>query len=163
MYLFDGNSKPIIIDNIFGPIVSEYMWILDLELKDFKLTQITVLEEIICPSFELQILGTRIILPATWYVLVYDPETSQLDVVQIADTAGREFTAFVYGPTLTHPLAGRITVTDYFIEHKNVGPLLNKGQMLCHPIGPNEWINVSPSDSYNKYLKDNIVGDLLGY
>ena len=52
-------------------------------------------------------------------------------------------------------------MTNYFVEYANVGPVLNKHQMLCHPIGPNEWVTVGPSDGFNKYLKDRIAGELF--
>lgn len=163
MFIFDDNNRPIIIDNIFSPIVTEYFWVLDFDTMDFKLTPCKNFRQTICPGFKVSIKGTEIILPTNWYVLIFDNDTSQLDVVQIKDVAGQEFTAFVYGPTASMHSRGTITVLDYYMEYKHVGPLLNKNQMLCHPINEKEWINVSPSDSYSKYLKDKIIGDILGY
>jgi hypothetical protein len=163
MLIFDGESQPIILDSINGPTVSEYMWVLDLTQKDFMLAELTMLEEVVCPSIQLMVRGFQFILPANWNILVYDRDTAQLDVVELADAAGREFTAMAYGPTKTKPDPALITVTNYFVEYKNIGPSLFKHQMLCHPVGPDEWVCVSPSDTYNKYLKDIIVGDLIGY
>lgn len=163
MLIFDGDSQPIILDSIHGPTVSEHMWVLNLTERDFMLAPLQVLEEVICPSIQLMIRGFQFVLPANWNILVYDRDTAQLDVVELADAAGREFTAFTYGPTKTKPDPALITVTNYFVEHKNIGPSLNKHQMLCHPVGQDEWVCVSPADSYNKYLRDIIVGDLIGY
>lgn len=163
MLIFDGESQPIILDSIHGPTLSEYMWVLNLTERDFMLAPLQMLEEVVCPSIQLMVRGFQFILPANWNILVYDRDTAQLDVVELADTAGREFTAMAYGPTKTKPDPALITVTNYLLEHKNVGPSLNKHQMLCHPVGPDEWVCVSPSDAYNKYLKDIIVGDLIGY
>jgi len=163
MLIFDDNSTPIILDSIHGPTVSEHMWVLDLAILDFTLAPLLMMEEVVCPSVQLMVKGFQFILPASWNVLVYDRETAQLDVVPLSETAGREFTALVYGPKKSAPTPAIVTVTNYFVEHKNVGPSLNKHQMLCHPIGPDEWISVSPSDTYNKYLKDIIVGDLLSH
>lgn len=161
MLIFDDNSNPLLIENLHGPTAASYMWVLDLSMPDFTMSPLTMLEETICPSIELMIKGFQFILPANWNILVYDRETAQLDVVELAEAAGREFTAFTYGPLKTAPSPALITVTNYFIEHKNVGPSLNKHQMLCHPIDRDEWVCVSPSDTYNKYLKNIIVGDLL--
>lgn len=161
MLIFDENSDPIIVDNLYAPLVSNHLWVLDLSMMDFTLSPFVILEEITCSSITVEILGFQFTLPSHWYVLVYDEETTQLDVVQVSDLAGGEFTAFVYGPTRSKPIPGKITVTDYFPQHKNVGPLLNKHQMLCHPIHSDLWINVSPTDVYNKYLKDMVVGDLI--
>lgn len=162
MLIFDGNSQPIILDSIHGPTVSDHMWVLDLSMLDFTLAPLMMLEEVVCPTIELMIKGFQFRLPANWNILVYDRDTAQLDVVELAECAGREFTAMVYGPNKSAPAPATVTVTNYFVEYKNVGPTLSKHQMLCHPIGPDEWISVSPSDTYNKYLKDIIVGDLIG-
>lgn len=163
MLIFDDTSQPVIIDSIHGPTPTEYMWVLDLSMMDYTLTPLSMLEEVICPSMQIQVKGFEFVLPANWNILVFDKDTSQLDVVELSETAGREFTALTYGPNKPYPTPSTIIVTNYFIEYKNVGPSLNKHQMLCHPIGPDEWINVSPSDGFNKYLKDTTVGDLIGF
>lgn len=161
MLIFDEHNQPTILDSIHSPTVAEYMWVLNLQESDFMLAPITMLEETVCPSVMLLVNGFEFILPAHWFILVYDYESTVIDVVELSEAAGREFTAVMYGPTRSRAEPATITVTNYFAEHRNVGPLLNKHQMLCHPVGPNEWISVSPSDSYNKYLKDKCVGDLL--
>lgn len=162
MLIFDENSQPVIIDSIYSPTPTEHKWVLDLSIMDYTLVPLMMLEEIICPSIQLRIQGFEFVLPANWNILVYDKDTSQLDVVEVSDAAGKEFTALLYGPHKLYPTPGTITVTNYFIEYKNVGPSLNKHQMLCHPVGPNEWCSVGPSDSFNKYLKETTIGDLMG-
>lgn len=161
MLIFDSESHPVIIDNIFVPTATDHFWILDLDMLDYTLAPLTTLEQVVCPSLQLRINGFEFILPANWNILVYDRDTSQLDVVELSESAGREFTSLVYGPALSKPVPGIITITNYYVEAVNVGPTLNKHQMLCHPIGPNEWINISPSDVFNKYLRNKTVGDLL--
>jgi len=161
MLIFDNTSQPIIIDNISAPIISDYFWVLDLSMKDFTLTPLNVLEEIVCPTVILRVEGFDFPVPASWNVLVFDPETAQLDTIELAEAAGREFTALVYGPSMSAPTGASVSVVDYFIEYKNINPALNKHQMLCHPIGPNAWINIAPTDSYAKYLKDLSVSDLI--
>jgi hypothetical protein len=162
MLIFDDSSKPIILDSIFIPTLTEYFWVLDLSIMDYTLAPLTTLEQIVCPSLQIQVLGFDFIVPANWNILVYDRDTSQLDTVEIAETAGREFTSLVYGPKRPRVTPGYITATNYFVEHVNVGPTLNKHQMLCHPIGPDIWVSIAPSDIYNKYLKDRSIGDLMG-
>ena len=162
MLIFNEHDSPVILDSIHGPTASEFMWVLDFSMMDFTLAPLMMLEETVCPSIQLRVNGFEFILPANWNILVHDRETAQLDVVELSDTAGREFTALIYGPGMSRAEPATIMVTNYFVEYKNVGPSLNKHQMLCHPIGPDQWVSVSPSDAYNKYLKDNIVGDLIG-
>lgn len=161
MLIFDENSKPLILDSIYTPTPAEYFYVLDLEILDFTLVPLLVLEEVVCPSVVVRIKGFEFVLPASWNILVYSEETHQVDVIEVAKLAGKEFTAMVYGPIVPYVRAGRITVTDYIPDCINVAPSLNKHQMLCHPIAPGEWINVSPSDTFNKYLKDCSVGDIV--
>lgn len=162
MLIFDSNSTPILIESIFAPTLTEYMWVLDFNLMDFTLSPLLVLEEIIAPTLLIEVEGFRFHVPASWNILIYDRETSQLDVIEIAKASGNEFTALVYGPKRGTILPGPITILDYLFEYTNVAPSLHKHQMLCHPIGPNEWVSISPSDSYNKYLRGANVGDLIG-
>jgi hypothetical protein len=87
MLIFDGNSQPIILDSIHGPTVSEHMWVLDLGMLDFTMAPLLMLEEVVCPSIRVMIKGFEFTLPANWNILVYDRDTAQLDVVELAETA----------------------------------------------------------------------------
>lgn len=161
MLIFDDEVKPCLIDSIYSPIIANYFWVLDLNLLDFKLTSLLVMEEIIAPTVELMVDGFKFPLPASWNILVVDDESMILDVIELAEVAGREFKALVYGPKMNMPKTMPIVVTNYTSSAINVGPMLNKHQMLCHPVAPDNWVCVSPSDTYNKYLKDKVVGDLI--
>lgn len=161
MLIFDDKNRPIVIDNITNPIVTSHLWVLDLNLMDFTLAPLQVVEEVVCPSIQLNMRGYEFLLPAFWNILIYDRETSQLDVVDVAEVAGRDFTAFVCGPNKFRPEPVTIDATDYVLEHINTGPMLNKHQMLCHPISNTDWIVVSGNDTYKKYIKNRCIGDLL--
>jgi hypothetical protein len=161
MLIFDDHSEAIILESIYAPTLTDHFWVLDLSMLDYTLTPLLVLEEIVCPSVTLRINGFDFTLPTNWNILIYAEDTQQVDVVEVGNLAGREFTALVGGPNINSHIPGRITIIDYTPEHQHIAPSLNKHQMLCHPIGPSEWINVSPSDTYNKYLKDLYVGDIL--
>jgi len=161
MLIFDDNSEAIILESIYAPTLTDHFWVLDLAILDYTLTPLLVLEEIVSPSVTLRIRGFEFNVPSNWNILVFAEETQQLDIVEIGNLAGREFTALVGGPDINASVPGGITVVDYTPEFQHVAPSLNKHQMLCHPIGPGEWVNVAPSDTYNKYLKELIVGDIL--
>ena len=162
MLLFDDNSRPIIIDDLNNPLYTQHMWVLDFNLMDFTMVPLVMIEETTCPTMEILVNGFQFNVPASWSILVYDRETVQVDAIELAEASGREFTALVYGPTKTIPSPGLITVTNYHIEHKNVGPVLGKHQMLCHPIGPDTWVAIGPHDYYNKFLKTASLGDIIG-
>lgn len=164
MLIFDEEDRAILLDNIYTPTPTEYMWVLDLTLMDYTLAPLTNLEEIISPSIELMVNGFRFFLPANWNILVYAEDTLQLDVVEVAELAGREFTSFVIEISkkgVFKYVPGNITITNYLPELDNVSPQLGKHQMLCHPIGPDQWVNVAPSDTYNKYFRDAVVGNIV--
>lgn len=161
MLIFDETSRPVILDSIYAPVLSEHFWVLDFNMMDFTVSPLLVLEETVCPSITIRVLGFSFILPVNWNILVYAEESQQLDVVEVSQLAGKEFTALVYGPNVPYHRAGRITVTDYHTSYKNVAPSLNKHQMLCHPIDSGLWVNVAPADAYNKFLKNASVGDII--
>jgi hypothetical protein len=161
MIISDENSKPIIIDSINNPIVSDYFWVLDLQDIDFRLTKFLVNEEIHTPSLALNILGYVIELPTSWNILVYSEETSQLDIVSVSEVTRGDFIALVFDHKNNKILPGQISAIAYNNYSPIHTPSLNKAQMLCHALGPDCWVIVSPTDSYNKYLKNCIAGDLL--
>lgn len=164
MLIFDDDTNAILLDSIYTPTPTEHFWVLDLQMMDYTLAPLMNLEEIVSPAIELEIYGFRFFVPSNWNILVFAEDTLQLDVVEVAEVAGREFTSFVIdaaNPSVTKYLPGVISVTDYQIERMSVAPSLSKQQMLCHPIGPKQWVNVAPSDTYNKYFRDLVVGDIL--
>ena len=161
MIVLDTNSNALILDSIHTPTIADHIWVLDLNMMDFTLAPLLVLEEMVCPAVEVMIRDFRFQLPANWNMLVVDDDTYQIDVVEIADLAGKEFTALVYGPDMVVGELAIVTVTDYVPHATLIGPFLSKHQMLCHPISPTSWVSIAPSDSYNKYLKDCLMGDII--
>lgn len=161
MLIFDENVKPIILESIYTPIVTDSYWVLDLNILDFKLSHLAILEQIDSPTFIVSIDGFDFPLPTTWNILVADEESMVLDVIQLREAAGKAFKALVYGPSHSIPKVSEIVIKSYYPNFPNVGPSLNKHQMLCHPVAPESWICISGSDTYNKYLKDKVVGDLI--
>lgn len=161
MLIFDKDNEAVILESIYAPTLADHFWVLDLNMLDFTLSPLLVLEEIVGPSIQILINGFQFILPANWNILVCDPESMQLDVIEVAEVAGKEFSAMLYGPNHSMVQTATIAATDYFPSYANIGPSLNKHQMLCHPVAPETWICISPSDTYNKYLKDLVSGDLI--
>lgn len=161
MLIFDTHNQPIILENVDTPVLTDDFWVLDLQMEDYTLAPLMVLEEITGRSVELNINGFKFPLPTKWNILIIDPETNQLDVVVLKKVAGKDFYAFVYGPNKSRHDWVHVSVSNYFPSKLNVGPALFKHQMLCHPIDAESWINVSPSDGYNKYLKNKVAGDIL--
>lgn len=161
MLIFDNKSEPIILDDADAPVLTDHFWVLDFQMMDYTMSHLLVLEEIIGKTVELNINGFQFTLPASWNILVVDPDTHQLDIAQLKKVAGKDFYAFTYGPNKSRSDMVRISMSNYYLNRVNVAPSLFKHQMLCHPIDAETWINVAPSDGYNKYLKNKVAGDLL--
>lgn len=161
MLIVDENSKSLIMDSIHVPTSANHFWALDLKMQDFTLAELKILEELWAPTIIVRINGFAFPLPASWNILAMDPETSQLDVVEVSSVAGKEFYAMVYDNDRGMASPGLIQAVDYKADFHNVNPSLNRHHMLCHPISNSTWICVAPNDSYNKYMKNMVVGNLL--
>lgn len=161
MIIFDEYTKPILIDSINTPLRTNYFWVLDLEEKDFKLQKIEMLEEHITPILVLSVYGYAIELPADWNILIASSETNQLDVAEISELTRGHFQIFTY----RHENNKINMPASKIIHYQEKGiiqmPSIAKNQMLCHAIGPDMWICVSPVDNYNKYIKGMIANDLI--
>ena len=134
MLIFDTENKPVLLDSIYTPTLTDHMWVLDLNLMDFTMSPLLVLEEIVCPVIVVTIKGFEFPLPANWNILVYDTETSQLDVIELSEAAGREFTALIYGPHKGNFSPATVAVTNYFPEFRIVED--RHGRPRCRPREP---------------------------
>lgn len=162
MLIFQESEEITLIDTIKPTLVEDYFWVLDLDQKDFTLAPLNVIEAITAPSVELLIDGFTFVVPATWNILICDPETSQLDISDVGSVLGKSFHSFVYGFNLPIVELHKIEAVGYVPSHTSFSPSLNKHHMLCHPIDQTRWINLSPADSYNKYFRNTLLsGDLI--
>lgn len=164
MVISDENSFPILLDSIDTPTITKYFWVLQLALDgemDYTLQELVMFEEQTTPTLEFLIGGYLVEAPTNWNILVYSEETAQLDVAEISDLTRSRFTAAVYLHRSGKVVPGVIRVIDYHREAHIRNPSLNKHTMLCHHVGPEGWICLAPTDNYNKYLKNSVIGDLM--
>lgn len=160
MVIFDERYKPWLIEDIHTPVMIDYFWVLDIKERDFMISKLTMLEEHQCAVLALKILDWVIEVPTDWNILVYSEETSQLDLVTAAEASRGRFDAVVFQHKNDRVLPGRIIPQEYIQAHSVVTPSFKKTEMLCHAIGPDYWVCLSPSDGYNKYLDNAVIGDL---
>jgi hypothetical protein len=161
MIISDENSQPILIDSIDVPVKTDYFWVLNLEELDFMLNPLEMFEELTTTTLALEIDGYSVIVPSNWYILVYSEDTSQLDVAEIADLTRGGFNALLYNHKKDRIDGVKIKVVDYKAHDVVCTPLLSKNIMLCHHVGTDNWVCISPSDNYNKFLKNKVIGDLI--
>jgi hypothetical protein len=161
MIISDENSEPILIDNILIPTNLNYFWVLNVEERDFKLQELKTLEEYTCPALILKIFNYAIEVPANWNILIFSPETHQLDIACAYELCKGDFFPFLYNCKNDKLEYQTASVIDYAPKSLVRSPSFNKNEMLCLHVGPMRWICTSPVDTYNKYLKNCTVGDIM--
>ncbi len=161
MIISDENSYPVMVDSVETPLSTEWFWVLDLVNKDFILTPLMMNEELHTPTFELLINNYVIEVPTNWNILLYSEETSQLDVAEVSELTRGNFTALGFQHKKDRIVPGEVKVINYNPFARVHTPSLHKTHMLCHALGPDVWLCISPSDNYNKYLKNMMIGDIL--
>lgn len=163
MLFFDELKRTIILDSRFTPLSSKYVYVLDLEEKDFFMRPFLIIEEIVAKVVcELEINGFRFMLPASWAVLIGDPDTSQIDATEIYRLSGKHFQLFTFGYNMSYPQLVDVKIINEHHNQRVIVPSLNRKQMLCHPISPDTWININPSvNSCVKLLNNSVIGDFF--
>lgn len=161
MIILDEHSHSIILDNIDIPFPVSHFWALDLEMMDFTLKELVLSEELTTGTLAIVVNDYVVEAPADWNILIYSPETSELDVVEFSDLSKHDYSAFSYNHK-THKLVENVVRVVHYEELTTVHtPSLIKNTMLCHPLGDTMWVCIAPTDSYNKYIKGMVIGDLL--
>lgn len=165
MLIFTEDNSTVVLNDATMALFTakfpyNYFWCLDTDELDFTLAPLTVIEDMVGPTLTIQVGPIQLEIPANWYILVADNETKQIDVVNLANTAGTTFQALYYGPDTNRYGQISYKVIDYNPRRHIVAPLLNKHQMLCHPISETHWICVSPHDTY-KRVKNAVISDLI--
>lgn len=150
------------IRSIDKPISIDHFWVMDLIAQDWMLTKLVMLEEFDAPTLTVSIRGKLVELPSEWNILVYSPDTSDVDMVQVSDLTKNSFTLFVYDFKINKVIETTCKVVNYSPSSTIRVPSFNKNNMMCHPIADRYWIMIAPTDTYNKYLKDTVtVGNFL--
>lgn len=169
MLLLPDYNRPYLIDSLTSPVVVKHNWIFSGPMCDFTLAPITYLEETTGGGLKLRINNYDFWVPASWNVLVTDNETYQLDTVSIQSCATVKHLAFSFSPTEMKLRTLDISVIDSTDNISLVHPMINKGTMLVHPVGPAIGNNktdlllsvvIGPHDLY-KYLSNKVVGDVF--
>lgn len=162
MLIFGGDLKPLILDNVTDPIVSDYVWTLDVDQQDFCFDHITFLDEHYEKGIGFSFDGQYVEIPESWYILVMDPINGMMDLVQTADIRGRVFDAFIYSHQSVIPRSASMVMKNARVFKKFCYPILNRNLMLVHPIDEGNGIVISPHNVFKK-IKDTYVMDFYDY
>jgi len=161
MVISDENYFPILIDNVEIPTKTDMFWTLNLEHRDFMLSPLLMFEELTTKILIMKILDYVLEVPADWNLLIFSEETSQLDILEISEVSRGYFTSLVFNHKKNRIVPGHVSFLNYYPEYKVQTVSIHKNSMICHALGPDHWICLAPSDNYNKYLRDAVIGDLI--
>jgi hypothetical protein len=160
-------NRALFLETVNDPITIERYWTFSTKHLDFMLTPILYLEEYIGPAITLEIKGFKFDVPASWFILIADHETTYVDVIPIASLMGKEFDTFTFCTEDSKIRYYPITVSELVPEQKLIYPVLQKGQGLVNPFGKDELSDaivncvISPFDLFQKVSKTLTIDDLL--
>lgn len=169
MLLFPEHNKPYLINSLTDPVVVKHNWIFSGPMCDFMLSPITYLEETTGAAVKVRINNFEFWMPASWNILVTDTETYQLDTVGIQSCASTKHLAFSFSPKEMKLRTLDVVVLESSPEMSLVHPMISKGTMLVHPVGPSLnllekdmqlCVSIGPHDLY-KHLSNKVIGDIF--
>lgn len=161
-------NRPYIVESLTAPMIATHYWALSGALTDFLHAPILYLEETTGPVVRLLIDGFEFDVPTSWHMLITDADTYTIDSVSVTALAGNPFKSVIFSPTDTNVRVADVAVIDYKEKESVIHPLIRKGQMMCHPVGPKTTNGktaelaciIGPYD-LQRYLPNLAVGDLL--
>lgn len=159
MLIFGGELKPIILENADDPIGSDYVWILDIDQQDFMFDRMHFFDQHLEKAKGFTFDGQYVEIPESWYVLITEASTGEMDLIQVKDIRGRHFDAFIYSHKSVIPQSAPMVMENARVFKQFCYPILNKNLMLVHPIDSDRGIVISPHNVYKK-IKDTYVMDL---
>jgi hypothetical protein len=124
------------IDDVSSPVIPKHAWFYDVQVNDFLLKPIHMLEETSGPTVTARINGTVLSVPASWYILIVDDDTRTVDTVPISQCASSAFKAYMMHPRLNRYEAVEVELMDLDYAGVVVHLTIPRLTMVCHPVGP---------------------------
>ena len=135
MVILPDYGHPYLIDNVSGPVVPKYSWFYDVELNDFMLKPIRLLEETIGPTVTVRINGFEFDVPASWNLLVVDDETKLVDTIPINQCSSSNYQAFMMHPETHDYHVSPIMLIDLKMKESCTHVMIPRMNMMLHPVG----------------------------
>ena len=144
MVILPEYNFPYLIDSVNGPVVPKFSWFYDVEINDFMLKPIRLLEETIGATVSVKINDFILDIPASWNLLVVDDETKMVDTIPITQCSAAGYKAFMMHPDTNDYHVSPITLLDLKMKGSCTHVMIPKMNMMLHPVGP---IPVTPYSS----------------
>lgn len=161
-------NKPLIVDSLNSPMVATHFWTFSGVQQDYMLSPITYLEESTGPAIRISVNEIEFDLPTSWFILVGDPDTYQLDTVPVGSCSSTTYHAVSMSPDDSRYRLLPISIVDFIPSTSCIHPMIQKGHGMQHPVGltylhekqVNLTITVGPTDLY-KFIEGLAVGDIF--
>lgn len=170
MLILPDYGTPYILDSLIAPMIIKHCWMFDGPMNDFILSPITYLEETSGPAVKVRINNSEFWVPKSWYILITDLETLQIDTVPIESCTNTKHIAYSFCPDEVNLRTLDIRILDHSKHEVLVHPMINKGTAMIHPVGPAPTLSkknllqlsviIGPHDLY-KYIGSKVVGDII--
>lgn len=161
MNLIDINDTSHVVATTADIKKIDRFWNYDLRQQDYFCSPLAVAIELQSSALTIAVGKSILTLPVDWYVIVCDKMNGAMDVIKVHELTNTSFKLFVVGPT--HHTVSELgyRVVDFSQSNTFFHPVMGKHQMLCTELIPGKWVLVSPSDVYQKYLKNMALADFL--
>jgi hypothetical protein len=128
---YDLNTLPEEVDDMRFAILDNS----DPSNPDYHYIPLIFLESFNAPALVLQINDQVIKMPMDWRILIGEPDSGDLEVIQLTSINDRGFKAFQFNPlTSFRPSFPDIEVIDVYHDVVWYAPKLKNGQMLAVPL-----------------------------
>lgn len=122
------------LDDVSGVVIPKHAWFYDVQVNDFLLKPIHMLEETCGPTVTARINGALVDIPASWYILVVDEDTKTVDTVTIDRCAGA-FRAYMMHPRINRYESAEVQLLDLKLQGAVVHMAIPRFTLVCHPVG----------------------------
>lgn len=137
-------------------------------MLDFKLEELTYLEETVGPTVKIRVQNLEIDVPAGWHVLAVDRETYSVDCIPITSVTTFNHDVLLFSPDDSKLVTTQLAIVDYTTKAAVCHPMVPKGSAMVHPTGPElshgksifYGIVIGPYDLH-RWLDGLAVGDIL--
>lgn len=135
MQILPDFGHPYTISDASNPISPRFCWFYDVELNDFLLKPIRLLEETTGTTVRVRINDADFNIPASWNLLVVDEETKMVDTVQITQCNSANYLAFLMHPFENTYTLSPIVLLDLYMKESCSHVSIPKMNMMLHPAG----------------------------
>jgi hypothetical protein len=136
MQILSEASRPYIIESLTAPIGVSHFWTFSGHMLDFKLEELSYLEETIGPTVKVRVQNLEMNLPASWHLLAVDRETYAIDCIPVPAVATFEHDILLFSPDDSKLVTTKLAIVDYSPKASVYHPMVPKGSAMVHPTGP---------------------------